>query len=85
MIKAIDCVADYDSNTNLQRYYITPLLDENLLVYDEAVTDKEYFYVHDGLGTVRSILGSFLKNLIIACFLVQFRLNVWSNYFGDKN
>ena len=51
-----DCVADYDSNTTLQRYYITPMLDENLLVYDEADTDEEYFYVHDGLGTVRQIL-----------------------------
>jgi len=53
-----DCVADYDDSGTpaLLRYYITPMLDENLLVYDEENTDEEYFYVHDGLGTVRQIL-----------------------------
>ena len=34
------------------------MLDENLLVDDEETTDEEYFYVHDGLGTVRQIVDA---------------------------
>ena len=37
-----DCVADYDNSGTpaLLRYYITPNLDENLLMLDDACDDE---------------------------------------------
>jgi len=50
-------VGDYDGdNSNaLLASYLTPFLDENLLTCASAST---YYYLHDGLGSVRNIVDS---------------------------
>ena len=46
-------VADYDGNNVLKATYLTPFLDDNLLVVRGI--DKLY-YMKDGLGSVRNLL-----------------------------
>ena len=48
-----DCVGDDDGST--QRYFITPGLDENLLLNDGS---DDYYYTQDGLGSVRELVDT---------------------------
>ena len=47
--------ADYDGSNVLQASYVTPFLDDNLLM---ARNSNTYYFFHDGLGSVRSLIRS---------------------------
>ena len=47
-----DCVGDDDGST--ERYFITPNLDENLMINNGS----DYFYTQDGLGSVRELINT---------------------------
>ena len=47
--------ADYDGSNVLQASYVTPFLDDNLLM---ARNSSIYYFFHDGLGSVRSLIRS---------------------------
>ncbi|MBI4712082.1 MAG: hypothetical protein HY762_02065 [Planctomycetes bacterium] len=49
-------VADY--NVVVTATYVTPFLDENLLVTRYFPIQANYYYTHDGLGSVRNLLDS---------------------------
>ncbi len=49
-----DCVADYNAGGTLQRYYVTPGLDENML---QRASSNDYYYTQDGLGSVREVVN----------------------------
>ena len=48
-------VCDYNNSNVCQASYVTPFLDHNLLV---SRTDTVYYYLHDGLGSVRTIIDT---------------------------
>ena len=48
-------VADYNGSNQLQATYLTPGLDDNLSMTRSGST---YYYLQDGLGSVRQLLGS---------------------------
>jgi len=48
-------VCDYNNSDVCQASYVTPFLDHNLLV---SRTDTVYYYLHDGLGSVRTIVDT---------------------------
>jgi RHS repeat-associated protein len=50
-----DCVADYDNSVSLLAYYVTPGMDENLLMRADSA---DHYYAQDGLGSVRSIIDT---------------------------
>ena len=47
-----DVLSEYDGSDNLLRSYVTPGIDENISLYDDADT---YYYMRDGLGSVRAV------------------------------
>ncbi|MEW6025723.1 MAG: hypothetical protein AB1599_00305, partial [Planctomycetota bacterium] len=48
-------VTDYDGSNNLIASYVTPFLDQNLLVITNSNT---YYFMVDGLGSVRNLVSS---------------------------
>jgi RHS repeat-associated protein len=51
----MNCIADYDTSNNPVAQYVTPFLDDNLVMSRSSGT---YYYFHDGLGSVRNIYTS---------------------------
>ncbi|MFH1230942.1 MAG: Ig-like domain-containing protein [Planctomycetota bacterium] len=54
-------IADYDQDNVIQASYITPFLDQNLVINKNGNT---YYYMSDGLGSIRNIInaGQVTKN-----------------------
>lgn len=48
-------IADYNGSDVLQAEYVTPLLDENLIISRSSST---YYYMQDGLGSARNLINS---------------------------
>jgi RHS repeat-associated protein len=52
-------IADYNGSGNLTASYVTPFLDQNLLVSRIVnLVSQTYYYMQDGLGSVRNIIDS---------------------------
>ncbi len=51
----LNVVAEYNGSNQLQRTYVTPWLDANLTLATSAST---YYYLADGLGSVRQLLNA---------------------------
>ncbi|MEW6027438.1 MAG: hypothetical protein AB1599_09120 [Planctomycetota bacterium] len=52
-------IADYNGSNNLTASYVTPFLDDNLLVNRQTGGNwQTYYFFHDGLGSVRSLIRS---------------------------
>ncbi len=50
-----DCIADYNENDVLQKYYITAMMDENMIVNKGG---NDYYFLQDGLGNIREIIDT---------------------------
>ena len=55
LYNAGDCIADYNENDVLQKYYITAMTDENMIVNESS---SDYYFLQDGLGNVREIIDT---------------------------
>ena len=52
-------VADYDGANTLKATYVTPFLDDNLMVTkNQQPTPNNYYYLADGLGSIRELIDS---------------------------
>ncbi|MCK5578221.1 MAG: hypothetical protein KAI63_01735, partial [Planctomycetes bacterium] len=52
-------IVDYDGSNNVKASYVTPFLDQNLLVTkNQQPTPNNYYYLADGLGSIRELIDS---------------------------
>jgi RHS repeat-associated protein len=55
ILDGANIIADYDGSNNLVASYVTPFLDQNLLITRGSDT---YYFMQDGLGSVRNLVSS---------------------------
>ncbi len=53
-----DVVLDYTSAETISTTYLTPFLDENVMMTVQGSPDVDYYFYHDGLGSVRNIYNA---------------------------